>query len=209
MQDKQIFLDGCQKLGIDITEDQMARIEQYAFLLEKWSKKINIIGPETIPYIYSRHILDAAQLAPYIKEDDVVLDIGAGAGLPSIVIAILTGAKVYACERVGKKVQFMNEVKRQMKLGDSFFTLQEDVYKLDTQKYSFSVVTSRAFSELNNILKAGNRVLKEDGFYLLLKGASLNDEINNADLIFNMTQETKNSITNKEGKILVLKSRST
>lgn len=209
MQDKKIFMEGCKGLGIRMTEEQEARIEQYAFLLEKWSKKINIIGPETIPYIYSRHILDAAQIAPFIKKGDTVLDIGAGAGLPSIVIAILTGAKVYACERVGKKVQFMNEVKRQLKLGDAFFTLQEDVYKLDVEKFSFDVVTSRAFSELNNILLAGNRVLKKEGRYVLLKGASIKEEINNSDLIFGMTQEEKKSITNKEGKILVLKSRST
>ena len=209
MHDKDIFLEGCKTLGIELDDLQRARIDQYALLLEKWSKKINIIGPDTVPYIYSRHLLDAAQIAPLIKKGEVILDIGAGAGLPSIVLAILTGAKVYACERVGKKVQFMREVKRQLKLDDSFFVLQEDVYKLDDEKYAFDVVTSRAFSELENILLAGNRVLKEGGRYVLLKGASVNDEINNSNLIFNMTVEEKKSITFKEGKILVLNPRST
>lgn len=205
MQDRQIFIDGCKQLGLTLTEDQEARIDEYALLLDKWSKKINIIGPETRPYIYSRHILDAAQLVPYIKKDDIVLDIGAGAGIPSIILAILTGAQVYACERVGKKVQFMKEVKRRLKLDACFNVLQEDVYKLDTEKYAFTVVTSRAFSELSNIILAGKRVLKKEGHYVLLKGERLNDEINNVECIFEMTMEQKESITLKEGKILLLK----
>lgn len=209
MQDRQIFLEGCKSLGINLTEDQMARIDEYALLLDKWSRKINIIGPETIPNIYSRHILDAAQLIPFVKSDDVILDIGAGAGIPSLILAILTDAKIYACERVGKKVQFMNEVKRQLKLGDQFFTLQEDAYKIDPEKYGFTLVTSRAFSELDNILLAGKRVLKNGGRFVLLKGASVKEEINKSTLIFDMTVEEKGSITFKDGKILVLKPRST
>ncbi|MFT7144117.1 MAG: 16S rRNA (guanine527-N7)-methyltransferase, partial [bacterium] len=140
-----------------------------------------------------------------IKDDDFVLDIGAGAGLPSIVIAILTGAKVHACERVGKKIQFMSEIKRQLSLGDSFMPIQEDVYKLDTNTHSYSVITSRAFSELDNILKAGSTLLRDGGKYVLLKGASVEVEKNNTNLIKSMTVKEKDSITYAGGKILVIK----
>lgn len=209
MQDRQLFIEKCSELNIELSEDKLARIDQYALLLEKWNKKFNLVGPETIPYIYTRHLLDCAQIAPYIKEDDFVLDIGAGAGLPSIIVAILTGAKVHACERVGKKIQFMREVKRQLKLGDRFFALQEDVFKLVEKNDRYSVITSRAFSELDTILKAGNPLLKDGGKYVLLKGVSFEDEKNNTDLIKCMTSEEKESITFIGGKIMVLKNGST
>ncbi len=209
MNDRDIFIQKCAELNIQLTEEKLARIDQYAFLLEKWQKKFNLVGPDTIPYIYSRHILDCAQICSLIKSDDVVLDIGAGAGLPSIIIAILTGAKVHACELVGKKIQFMAEVKRQLKLGDHFLPLKEDVYKLHEKNERYSVITSRAFSEVDNILKAGNPLLLEGGKYVLLKGASFEDEKNNSPLIKCMTIEEKRSITFTGGKILVLSNSST
>lgn len=204
MDDRQLFIDKCAELDIELTADKLERIDKYAFLLEKWQKKFNLIGPDTVPYIYSRHILDCAQIVPLIKNDDFVLDIGAGAGLPSIIIAILTGAKVHACERVGKKIQFMNEVKRQLKLGDQFMPLQEDVYLLSEKNNTYSVVTSRAFSELDNILKAGSFLLVEDGRYILLKGVGIEVEKNSTDLIKCMTVTEKDSITYAGGKILII-----
>ena len=209
MSDRQIFIDKCAELDIELTEEKLARIDQYAFLLEKWQKRFNLVGPDTIPNLYSRHILDCAQICPLIKSDDVVLDIGAGAGLPSIIICILTGAKIHACELVGKKIQFMSEVKRQLKLGDQFLPLKEDVYKLSDKKERYSVITSRAFSEVDNILRAGNPLLLEGGKYILLKGASFDEEKNASPLIKCMTIEEKKSITFTGGKILVLSNGST
>jgi len=204
MEDRQFFIEKCLSLNIGLSDKKLEHIDRYVFLLKKWQKKFNLISSETIPYIYSRHILDCAQIVPFIKDDDFILDIGAGAGLPSIIISILTGAKVHACERVGKKIQFMNEVKRQLKLGDKFLPLQEDVYKLDKKNIRYSVVVSRAFSELGNILTAGNPILKNDGRYILLKGVSVDEEKNKVDLIKCMTIEEKDSITFTGGKILII-----
>jgi len=203
--DRQAFLDGCKKLDIEITSEQMERIDQYALLLEKWNQKFNLVGPDTIKHIYSRHILDCAQVVPFINDTDIVLDIGAGSGLPSLIIAILTGAEVHACERIGKKVQFMNEVKRKTKLGDRFLTLQEDVFNLHKKETRYSVVTSRAFSQLDIILKAGRSLLTEDGKFVLLKGVNYQDEILAANLKLDVTVDEKDSITFTGGKILVLK----
>lgn len=209
MNDREIFIQKCAELNIELTDEKLARIDQYAFLLEKWQKRFNLVGPDTIPNLYSRHILDCAQVCPLIKSDDVVLDIGAGAGLPSIIICILTGAKIHACELVGKKIQFMSEVKRQLKLGDRFLPLKEDVYKLSDKKERYSVITSRAFSEVDNILRAGNPLLLDGGKYILLKGASFDEEKNASPLIKCMTIEEKKSITFTGGKILVLSNSST
>jgi 16S rRNA (guanine527-N7)-methyltransferase len=205
MNDRDIFIQKCVELNIQLSGEMLTRIDQYAFLLSKWQKKFNLIGPDTVPYIYSRHILDCAQICPMINSDDFVLDIGAGAGLPSIIISIITGAKVHACETVGKKIQFMGEVKRQLKLDDRFTPLNEDVYKLHLNNSRYSVVTSRAFSSVDNILKAGNPLLSKNGKYILLKGSNFDVEKNKSSLIKCMTVKEKDSITFIGGKVLVLK----
>lgn len=209
MDDKQLLLDGLKTLNIEMSPEQEARIEKYAFLLEKWQKKFNLISPTTIPYIYSRHILDCAQIAPYIKEGDLVLDIGSGAGLPSVVLAILTDAKVHACERNWKKVQFLNNVRRELELTDKFSVLQNDIYKSEDFESQYSVITSRAFSELKNIIDAGNPLLARGGKYILLKGGRLDEEINSANLKNVVTTDIIKSITFTDGKILIANTSST
>lgn len=204
MDDRQIFIDGCKKLNIELTTEKMERIDQYAFLLEKWNRTYNLVGPDTIKCIYSRHILDCAQIVPYINDDDIVLDIGAGSGLPSLIVAILTGATVHACERIGKKIQFMREVKRRTNLGDRFLAIQEDVFSLPNKETRYSVITSRAFSQLNIIFKAGQPLLAGGGKYVLLKGVNYQDEIDAAAFNLNVTVREKESITLTDGKILII-----
>lgn len=204
MDDKTLMLEGLKKLDIEISKDQEARLDEYALLLKKWQKKFNLISPTTIPYIYSRHILDCAQIVPYIKDGDLVLDIGSGAGLPSVVLAIMSNAKIHACERNWKKVQFLNNVRRELSLSDNFLVLQNDIYKSDEFENRYDVITSRAFSELKNIFSAGEPLLKEGGSYVLLKGGRLDDEIKNATLKKDVTTDIKESITFTDGKILIV-----
>jgi len=201
--DRDTFLEGCKALKIELSDEKLKQIDLYAELLRKWSRKINIIGPETIPYIYSRHILDSIQVVPFINDDDIVLDVGAGAGLPSIIISIMTEAKVFGCERVGKKIQFMQEVRRKLSL-ESFFPLQKDAYKLKDDELGITVVTSRAFSELKNIIDVGEPLLKTDGRYVLLKGGAVDAEIKSLTLNKNVTIKKKKSITFADGNILLI-----
>ncbi len=201
-QDRNKFLEGCKKLNINISKEQMTRIDEYAFLLAKWQKVYNLIGPDTVSEIYTRHLLDSIQIVPYIKNDDVVIDVGAGAGLPSIVLAIMTDAKIYACEKVSKKVSFMNEVRRKLCLDNCFEVLQRDVYGLSENDYLVTVVTSRAFSEMNDILRIGEDVFSGCR-YVLLKGEGVDDEIKKIKINNSVTFEKKQSITYLGGNILL------
>ncbi|MBF0251987.1 MAG: class I SAM-dependent methyltransferase, partial [Alphaproteobacteria bacterium] len=67
----------------------MERLRIYAALLERWQAKINLVGPDTLPDLWGRHMLDSAQLAPHIPEGARVADFGSGAGFPGLVLAAL------------------------------------------------------------------------------------------------------------------------
>ncbi len=97
----------------NVSRETMARLEAYADLLLKWQVRINLIGPRTIPDLWTRHFWDSAQLADHIPEDaNVLVDLGSGAGFPGLVLAILTGLETHLIESDTRKAAFLREAAR-------------------------------------------------------------------------------------------------
>jgi 16S rRNA (guanine527-N7)-methyltransferase len=176
----------------------------YVQLLIKWNKAYNLVGKSTESEIHFRHVLDSAQLVPFVSCETKVLDIGSGAGLPAIVMAILSGAHVYACEPLGKRCTFMNEVRRQLKLHDNFTVLNMKAENVVRGDNSFNVISSRAVADASVLISISAGLLAENGFYLFLKGPSYEKEIA-SDAFSKMTISVKSSITSSGGKILKIK----
>ncbi len=209
MTDRDDFLIGCNKLKIANFNDKMEQVDKYVKLLKKWNKHFNLIGPKTVSEIYKRHMLDSVQLVPYINDDSKIIDFGTGAGLPSVILSIFLNSEVHAVERNGKKYQFLSTVKRELELGDSFIIHNDDINNLsDELDNTFDVITSRAFADVAKIVDFGDRFLKADGRYVLLKGENAEKEIISENIKIKMTTKIKESITLLDGKILIM-SRST
>ena len=205
--DREQFLIGCNELKITNIGKKIELIDSYVKLLKKWNKHFNLIGPKTVPDIYTRHILDSIQLVPHLNDHQKIIDFGTGAGLSSVIIAIMLDCEVHAVERNGKKYQFLSTVKRELGLGIKFIIHNDDITQLpDSLNSAFDIITSRAFADVAKIVEYGDRFLKEDGKYILLKGENVQDEINSAKLKIKMTSETKDSITLLDGKILFMSS---
>ena len=77
------------QIDFPVSDDVLAKLKTYVDVLVKWQPKINLVGPDTIPNVWSRHILDSAQLAPLIEPKARVADLGSGAGFPGLVLAIM------------------------------------------------------------------------------------------------------------------------
>lgn len=199
------FEAGLAALQIELTADARAKLDAYVGLLKKWQQAINLIGPQTVSTIYTRHILDSIQLRPHLPATGMVLDIGAGAGLPSVVLAITSPCHVTAVERNGKKARFLMTVRRELGLSDQLIVLNEDVSVLADRPDRYDVITARAFAPLEKILTLGLPLLKQGGYFLLPKGTSLNDELTNTRYNTPRAVTTHTSITAPDGKILVLK----
>ena len=173
-------------------------------MLLKWNTAFNLIAKSTENSIYERHLLDSVQLIPYLNDNEKILDFGSGSGLPAIPIALLMNAKVSACERAGKKCQFMNEARRQLLIGDRFQVLQEDIRNLPDLNNSYDVITSRAFADIEDIVMLGRPLLREGGRFVLLKNDKDLSKISELSEKFNMTFEIKESITSPVGKIITV-----
>jgi 16S rRNA (guanine527-N7)-methyltransferase len=96
-----------------VSRETLARLEVYAELLTRWSTRINLVGRDTLPDLWRRHILDSAQLHPFIPNSARrLIDLGSGAGLPGLVLAILGVPGVELVEADSRKVAFLREASR-------------------------------------------------------------------------------------------------
>lgn len=196
------FLEGCKLIGLQPSQHQLQQLERYVALLKQWQKTYNLVSDSTLNDIWVRHILDCAQLVPYIKSGAKVLDIGSGAGLPAVVLAILCEAEITACERLGKRVQFLRHVSREVAIKEKLLVVQSDVLKLNGY---YDVVTARAVADLSMLFKLSLHVAHKDTEWLLLKGQDYKKEIAALPAEICVTVDVKKSITSIDGVVLSLK----
>lgn len=177
------------------------RFAIFADELLKWNKSINLIQENTMPAIYERHILDSLQLKEYINEEnDVVVDIGSGAGFPGMILAINGVKKIHLVEPTGKKAVFLNHIKNLYKLPVTVHACRWQ----DLQITNATVVTSRAFAPLLNLLEAMKHVSRETSAArgIFLKGEKIKEEILEAKETWNFENELFQSSTHESGTII-------
>ena len=169
---------GLQEMGLQVTAEQQQKLLDFVALIYKWNQVHNLTAVREPLEMVTLHILDSLSILPYIRLPHIdckrLLDVGAGAGLPSIPLAIcLPGLQVTAIDAVQKKVSFMRQAKAQ--LGLTNFNVihgrieEQEVPSKDMPE-KFDVITSRAFSEIGLFVKLTKHLLADGGKWLAMKG---------------------------------------
>jgi 16S rRNA (guanine527-N7)-methyltransferase len=165
----------------DVSRESQARLKLYADLLKKWQVQINLVGEDTIPFLWERHIADSLQLRTYIgKGGKTVIDLGSGAGLPGLVLALAYPEyRVTLIESNGKKAAFLKEVVRRS--GISVKVIQDRAEHVDSEPFRSAnpIITSRAVAPLNRLFGLASPFL-ETGRALLHKGQDAGAELTEA-----------------------------
>ncbi|NQU56751.1 MAG: 16S rRNA (guanine(527)-N(7))-methyltransferase RsmG [Rhodospirillales bacterium] len=186
-----------------VTPETLGRLQIYADLLEKWQRKINLVGPATIPDLWQRHMMDSAQLHPLLPRPDCsVMDFGSGAGFPGLVLAIMGGPQVTLVESDGRKCAFLAEVMRATGVGSA--ARLENCRIEDLQQAPADVVTSRALASLDKLLGFAEPFLGESSICLFLKGKMADQELTDAGKNWMMQVSKIQSLTDTSGAILKL-----
>lgn len=144
--------------------------------LLKWNKSINLIQEKTEGELYERHICNSLELKPFLDYNkDYVLDIGSGAGFPGLALAIDGAKYLTLVEPNGKKVAFLNHIKNLYKLPVNIASCRWQELKPS----DFSVITSRAYTQLSELIEIMNFVSRETNQPrgLFLKGEKIHQEI--------------------------------
>jgi len=157
-----------------VSRETLSRLETYVDLLERWNRRINLIGRNTLGDIWRRHILDSAQLYPLLPaRTRLLVDLGSGAGLPGLVLAVMGVAEVHLVESDQRKAAFLREAIRVT--GVPAILHPERVEKIPA--FVADAVTARALASLDELNDLAEKFRGARTFSLFLKGASVDEEL--------------------------------
>lgn len=171
----QVLKNGAEKLDLGLSEAQQEKLLDYLALLNKWNKVYNLTAVRDPMEMMTLHVLDSLAAVPAFKDAQNVLDVGAGGGLPGVVLAIAwPDMKVSMIDIVHKKTAFLNQVKAELGLGNvTVYTKKVQELQVKTP---YDVITSRAFADLSDFVNWSGHLLAEGGRFIALKGTAPAEE---------------------------------
>ena len=184
---------GLRDLALGVPANAQQKLLHYLHLIVKWNKHFNLSGITAIQEMVPLHLLDSLAISPYL-EGERIFDIGSGAGLPGIPLAIANPDKNFVLlDSNGKKTRFLFQVKVALELSNvEVVDARVDEYLSTPDTGEFSLITCRAFSSLSSIVKMIEKPLASGTKLLAMKGVYPHDEI--AEL---QQEKTINSTSNK------------
>ncbi|WP_426173276.1 16S rRNA (guanine(527)-N(7))-methyltransferase RsmG [Massilia sp. TWR1-2-2] len=173
-----VLADGTKKLALDLDGKQHEQLLDYLALLFKWNSVYNLTSLRDPLQMVTLHLLDSLAAVPAFAQAHNVLDVGAGGGLPGIVLAIARpDVNVSLIDTVHKKTAFLKQVKAELELANvTVYTAK--VQQLQVQQ-PFDVITSRAFADLSDFVTWSGHLLAEGGQFIALKGVAPANEREN------------------------------
>jgi 16S rRNA (guanine527-N7)-methyltransferase len=189
-------------LQFDVPRETLALLDRYAELLVDWQTRMNLVGPSTLPHVWERHFADSAQLLPIAGLSKSWLDIGAGAGFPGLVLALLDPtARFTLVESIAKKCRFLAEVATALGLGDRVTIANCRIETLPRQK--FDIITARALANLAQLFDWGLPCAGSGTRWILPKGMRVAEEIEFAERRFAFSHDLLPSLTDTDARIVL------
>ena len=189
------------KNQINPNEDTIYKLKKFVSMLRKHQKNLNLIGKSTIPTIWTRHILDSAQIEKILpKENDnyITVDVGTGAGFPGMVLAAMGRKDLLLCDKSTKKSIFLNAVAKECNLKVKIYNDRIE----NLRASNIRIIISRAFSPLKNLIFKARNCMRYDTTLVLHKGRNYMKEIIEAKSLFCFNYKCYDSATNSDAKIL-------
>ena len=164
---------GMQELTIQYSDEQLEKLVAYLELLRKWNRKFNLVGTSDPNILARKHLLDSLAIASYVPSGQV-LDVGSGAGLPGIPLAItLPNSSFTLIDTNGKKTRFMRQVAIELNL-ENVEVQQIDIAKFEPIALPKTVL-ARAFAPLEQTLALLYRVCDHSGKIMIMLGKQAAD----------------------------------
>ena len=164
-----------QTIGLSVSPDQIEQLVAYVDLLEKWNRAYNLTAIRDRREIVDRHLIESLSIAPFLSGDSRV-DVGTGAGLPGIPLAIIEPSAHYVLlDSNGKKTRFLSEVKRALALSN----IDVETTRVESWRPGrhFDAVVTRAFADLGTTLERVDHLMGSQGMLFAMKTESAGKEI--------------------------------
>jgi len=187
------------------TPAQISDLDAFIERLTEANAVMNLVGPDTIPDVWNRHIWDSAQLLDLAPEARTWADLGAGAGFPGVVLAILlrgrTGAHVWLIDSLGKRCRFLQAVVDDLALPATVIN-----GRAEEQSLKVDVVTARAVAPMEKLLGYAQPYLQRGAQGLFLKGEKAEAELIEARKVWHFESDLSVSRSDPRGRIVSVRS---
>jgi len=187
------------------TPAQMADLGTLIERLTAANAVMNLVGPDTIPDVWNRHIFDSAQLLDLVDEAATWADLGAGAGFPGLVLAILlkeqADSHVWLVDSLGKRCRFLQEVVDALSLRATVVN-----GRAEEQRIKVDVVTARALAPMGRLLGYAQPYLQRGAQGLFLKGEKAEVELIEARKVWQFDSSLSVSRSDPRGRIVSVRS---
>ncbi|MFN8831944.1 MAG: 16S rRNA (guanine(527)-N(7))-methyltransferase RsmG [Labrys sp. (in: a-proteobacteria)] len=190
---------------LDVSRETAARLDLYVDLLKTWQRVQNLVAPSTLAEVWSRHVLDCGQLVALFSEARIWVDLGSGAGLPGLIVAILLHQRadthVHLIESNQRKAAFLREAIRTTGVRA---TVHADRIESVIGKgvVSADMVTARALAPLDALLTLAAPLLKTGAQAAFLKGQDLEEELTQAAKSWRIEFVLIPSLTDERARIV-------
>ena len=167
-----LFIEETKKLGIELTSQQLEKLNQFYELLISWNQKMNLTRIIEKEDVYLKHFYDSLTLSKVIdlQHDLTLCDVGSGAGFPGIVLKIcFPNLKITLLDSLQKRVNYLNEIIKELDLKniEAIHTRAEDYAKQNREK--FDIVTARAVANLKILSELCIPMVKVNGLFIAMK----------------------------------------
>lgn len=173
----------------DSLEKGIEKLRSYEAILKREADKRGLLGPRDLEIVWERHILNCLPLVELISENLTLADLGSGAGLPGLVLAIAReDLKISLVEPMERRATFLSEAVFELRLTNVEVVQGRAESLLGKRK--FDLVSARAVAPMKKLVKLAIPLLKESGLLLAIKGEKANSELNQALSQINDLQAT-------------------
>jgi 16S rRNA (guanine527-N7)-methyltransferase len=187
------------------TAQQVADLDRFRVMLGEWNENMNLVGPATLDVFWSRHAWDSAQLLRLAPDARSWADLGAGAGLPGIVLAVMgkgkLGFHVDLVESMAKRCRFLSEVVTALDLPATVHNERAENLDLTVE-----IVTARACAPLHRLLGYARPYLKAGATGLFLKGQDVVADMKEAARYWEYEADVIPSLSDPRGRIVRVRS---
>ena len=186
-----------------VSRESRIQIEAYVALLLNWQRRINLIGPATVESVWERHICDALQLLPLLPVGTRRLaELGSGAGIPGLVVAIAARLEADLYESNGKKAAFLREAARQTRAAVNVHNVRLETLRCNSQVPLVQCVVARALAPLPLLLDYAEPLLSQGAIGLFHKGQDVDAELTTATKYWKLRYTKHPSRCDSRGVIL-------
>lgn len=187
--------------SFDVPRETLATLDRFVQLLKQENARQNLVAHASLEHIWSRHILDSAQLARFAPDARTWLDLGTGAGFPGLIIAAIHPAAVTMIESRRLRVDFLERASRILGLPGRTRIVHRRVEAVETQV--FDAIGARAFAPLSKLLDLAQRFAAPQTQWVLPKGRTAQSELEQVQTAWQGSFRVEPSLTDPEAGIIV------